>query len=248
LASLNSHPSFFSNRFVFFQSLSDHRPLSTAIAMSNDIDQSHGPSFLKGAKAPEGLANRFYVARHGDTVKYDENGTIHTQGWKVIDGEMHWYTQGGGNDNPLSEVGFAQARELAGLVNEAEIKQIVSSPLCRAVQTATLAQVSYIQMKIDPNLKECDYGVWERKFAPFAVFAGKDPDTEDSGIFSVRVAVALVHCRDPDTLLICHGNVIRVIAGLLGAHLSQADLKNAQLLRFDLVDGTWTITCLSRQK
>lgn len=209
-------------------------------------NQSHGPDFLKGAKAPEGMQT-FWFLRHGDTVKYAPDGTIIDVPEKLIDGEMHWYTQGGGNNNPLNQTGWDQARHVAPLVAKELITNIRCSPVGRAVTTATLAleQSGYIPMQFDDNLEECDYGKWENEYAPLAVFIGKDPDTQDSGEFSANVMKALKACREPGQLLVAHGNVLRTIAGALGVHLDRADCANAQLLCFEKQGERWTVTNLS---
>jgi len=209
-------------------------------------NQSHSLDFLKGATAPEGMQT-FWFARHGDTEKYFY-GTLTNVGEKVIAGAKCWYTQGGGNNNPLSAIGRMQARGIAPLVVTQEITNIRCSPLGRAVETATLARLDtsyYIPTQFDDNLKECDYGKWEGKYAPLAVFIGQDRDTQDSGEFSCNVMKALEACFEPGQLLVAHGNVLRAITGALGVELSRADCANAQLLRFDNIDGQWTVTNLS---
>lgn len=214
----------------------------------SEENQSHTLEFLKGAKAPKGMTT-FWVARHGDTAKYLKDGTLTTEGEKLIDGEKHWYTQGGGNNNPLSAMGRIQARGIAPLLLTQGITNIRCSPLGRAVETATLACLDtrkYIPMQYDDHLKECDYGKWEKDYAPLPVFVGKDPHTQDSGEFSHNVMIALEACRKPGQLLVAHGNVLRAITGALGIKLSGANCANAQLLRFDEVSqDVWTLNNLS---
>ncbi|WP_292444892.1 histidine phosphatase family protein [Mesorhizobium sp.] len=194
--------------------------------------------------APTGITT-FWVARHGDTDKYLKDGALTTVAEKIIDGEKHWYTQGGDNNNPLSAVGFAQALALAPLVATEPITNIRCSPVGRAVSTGTLCQKVYIPMQFDDKLKECGYGKWEYGYAPLAVFKGQDPDTQDSGEFSKNVMQALEACRERGQLLVAHGNVVRTIAGALGVSLSRADCANAQLLRFEKPGAYWTVTNLS---
>lgn len=207
-------------------------------------DESHTAEFLKGAKVPKGM-KAFWFARHGDTVKFLPDGTIATVAEKDVGGVKHWYTQGGGNNNPLSERGFAQARDLAPLVAKEPITNIRCSPVGRAVSTGILAQQNYLPMQFDDNLKECDYGKWEGDYAPLAVFVGEDPDTQDSGEFSKNVMKAAEACLEEGQFLIGHGNVLRALAGALGVKLSRADCANAQLLRFEKTGGRWTVTNLS---
>jgi len=214
----------------------------------SEEDQSHTLEFLKGAKAPKGMQT-FWFLRHGDTEKHLKDGTLTTEGEKLIASVKHWYTQGGGNNNTLSALGRMQARGIAPLLLTQDITNIRCSPLGRAVETATLARLdtpNYIPMQYDDNLKECDYGKWEKDYAPLSVFVGKDPDTQDSAEFSHNIMIALEACRQPGQLLVAHANVLRTITGALGIKLPRSSCAHTQLLRFDPVsEDEWILTNLS---
>ncbi|WP_165401958.1 histidine phosphatase family protein [Phyllobacterium myrsinacearum] len=186
----------------------------------------------------------FYIIRHGDTLKYSRNGQI-VPAEKEINGVKHWYTQGGGNDNPLSKEGRAQAEALAPLIAKEPITKIWCSPASRAQETAKLANVRNIEMETDDNLKEVHYGKWEYDYAPVSVFTGEDPDTQDSGQYSANAMEGLKHCCEEGQAIFSHGNFLRTVGGALGVELSRADCGNAQLLRFAYEDGRWTVTNLS---
>ncbi|MEG2173958.1 MAG: histidine phosphatase family protein [Oscillospiraceae bacterium] len=79
----------------------------------------------------------------------------------------HSITQGnlerryvGRTDEPLCAQGRALALHCASLVPQVE--QVLSSPMLRAVQTATLLYPSQT-IEVMSGLEECDFGVWEGK-------------------------------------------------------------------------------------
>jgi len=63
---------------------------------------------------------------------------------------------------PLSDEGLAQAQKLATRLKDINFAAIYSSPLLRARQTAeAIAAHHRIEIKMEPNLREIDYGDWE---------------------------------------------------------------------------------------
>lgn len=82
----------------------------------------------------------------------------------VRHGESIWNAEGrwqGAADPPLSEVGRAQAAELAALVKKEDIDLIVASDLCRAIETAEIvaAVIGHEPaIVIEPRLRERDVG------------------------------------------------------------------------------------------
>lgn len=65
-------------------------------------------------------------------------------------------------DNPLDEVGLAQAAGAAQAL--ADVDAIVTSPLLRARQTAeAVAAVAGVPVEIDDRFMEIDYGEWEMR-------------------------------------------------------------------------------------
>ena len=62
----------------------------------------------------------------------------------------------------LNERGQKQARELAEALKDVPIKAVYSSPLERAVETATpIAQVRKLEVRIEAGLIETDVGKWQ---------------------------------------------------------------------------------------
>jgi broad specificity phosphatase PhoE len=65
-------------------------------------------------------------------------------------------------DEPLTELGVAQARVLADVFGSEPVARVVSSPLMRARQTAeAIAARHACTVEIDERLIELDYGAWD---------------------------------------------------------------------------------------
>jgi broad specificity phosphatase PhoE len=65
-------------------------------------------------------------------------------------------------DEPLSELGVAQARALATLFEPEPVARVVSSPLVRARDTAAaIAARHTLAVEVDERLIELDYGAWD---------------------------------------------------------------------------------------
>ena len=85
----------------------------------------------------------------------------------VRHGESEWNTIGhicGATDIPLTDRGREMARETAAKIIEEGIKidRIISSPLLRAYETATIiASKLGLEVKKDDRIKEQNFGVWE---------------------------------------------------------------------------------------
>ena len=91
---------------------------------------------------------RLYIMRHGETELNKK---------KLLQGQM---------DCPLSKAGEEQAREAGRKIRERELTfdRIYSSPLCRAVRTASLAgEIPEEEVRVDGRLIELDYGPFEGK-------------------------------------------------------------------------------------
>lgn len=91
-----------------------------------------------------------YIARHGQTV------------FNVIFGKTRM--DPGIIDPPLTEQGLQQAGGLAHTLSSHNIKQVISSPYTRALQTAwTVSAHLNVPLIVDPNVRErkafiCDIG------------------------------------------------------------------------------------------
>jgi len=72
-------------------------------------------------------------------------------------GQTDWNAQGriqGHTNTPLNDTGRAQARAAAGLLADRTIARIISSPLDRALKTATIvAERLHLPLHVDERLK-----------------------------------------------------------------------------------------------
>lgn len=80
-------------------------------------------------------------------------------------GQTEWNIEGkiqGKTDIPLNETGLYQAACLAKGMRGRKIAAVYSSPLLRAAQTAgVLAKEKGLAVKLVPELREVDFGLWE---------------------------------------------------------------------------------------
>lgn len=80
-------------------------------------------------------------------------------------GEVDWNREAsyvGATDLQLNMKGERQARELGEFLSIFKITALYSSPQSRAYRTAELlAQRLSLQIQIEPNLREANYGEWE---------------------------------------------------------------------------------------
>jgi ribonuclease H / adenosylcobalamin/alpha-ribazole phosphatase len=95
------------------------------------------------ATAPEGLT-RLALVRHGET-----SGNR----------EMRYL---GSTDQPLTDRGRTQADEVAWALTAYPLQAVYTSPLARAAATAeAIARMAKLEVRIEPGLRETDYGDWE---------------------------------------------------------------------------------------
>lgn len=87
-----------------------------------------------------------YLVRHGET-ELNKKGVYY--GW---------------TDCGLSEKGVIQAQKVAGELKDVVFDQVVSSPLKRAQETASLVSgLQSSEIILDERLKELNFGSWEGK-------------------------------------------------------------------------------------
>lgn len=144
-----------------------------------------------------------------------------------------------GADPELSELGHRQAQRLAEALAGEPIVDIVSSPLRRALETATpLADALGHTIRTEPGLAEYDYGMPD--YIPMHELKAADPDAYrrmgegllppyvDETAFRARVTDALDKVvanasGNQAVAVVTHGGAINVyLTGLLGAHRALA--------------------------
>jgi probable phosphoglycerate mutase len=154
----------------------------------------------------------------------------------VRHGETSWNAEGrlqGQTDIPLNDRGFEQAKEAAATLERLPIGAVFASDLTRARQTAqVIADRLGLAVKIDPALRERDYGVVEgqldsdieRKFGNRLTSAWSDPDFTFEGGETSRQVYARVQAfftrlfaarPTHDLVLVSHGGTIRTAVGYL---------------------------------
>lgn len=168
------------------------------------------------------MANRFFIARHGETV-FNAAGRM----------------QGDQMDTPLTRAGFAQADAMgkalaAFLGGGPRPAHLWASPYGRALQTLAIVcehiGEDWHAARRDARLAEIDVGKWGgRTYAEIVAEQGAIVD-RSCGLFSVRppqgewydeIAVRLSSWldehggEDGDKLIIMHGMSSRVLRGLL---------------------------------
>ncbi|NMV72535.1 MULTISPECIES: SDR family NAD(P)-dependent oxidoreductase [Rhizobium/Agrobacterium group] len=191
------------------------------------------PRAYLGTAQPPASVKEFYFVRHGATDLNEKE--MHLQG------EKHWGVQGAGTNIGLNGTGKRQAVLAGNVLRKLPIGSVVCSPLLRAIQTALIANIGFLCFDIDEDLKERDFGKHEGGYGPLKMFEDNYPDCEDTEMFSLRVAKALTHAKNENTLFVSHGGVLRVIAALLGVDLTKEHTNNGRVLHFRRGFSHWTV-------
>ncbi len=155
-----------------------------------------------------------------------ESGAAERRVWLVRHGETEWARLGrhtGRTDVPLTERGRNQARALGPRLAGLRFALILTSPLSRAAETASIAGFEDAAVA-DVDLMEWDYGAHEgqtraeiRGSMPgWTIWRGPWPGGETIGQLGVRADRVITRLRDPaangDTLVFAHGHLLRVLA------------------------------------
>jgi probable phosphoglycerate mutase len=141
----------------------------------------------------------------------------------VRHGETEWSREGrhtGRTDIPLTENGREQAKQAGRVLKQRDFVAVFSSPLQRALDTATLAGFGD-QLVVDADLLEWDYGYYEgmtsaevRAVRPgWILWHDGCPGGETLEHLTRRADAVIERLRalDGDALLFAHGHVLRVI-------------------------------------
>ncbi|MDP3951792.1 histidine phosphatase family protein [Microbacterium sp.] len=120
-------------------------------------------------------------------------------------------------DIPLDAHGRAQAESAAELLSRAEWARIVSSPLDRAAETASLIRrkLAHAEVMTDERLIERDYGAAEGMAVSEARERWPDsdyPDAEPLHETTERARRVLTHIEqlEGDSIVVAHGTLLRV--------------------------------------
>jgi broad specificity phosphatase PhoE len=148
----------------------------------------------------------------------------HHELWLVRHGETEWARLGrhtGRTDVPLTETGRDQARDLGrGLAGHA-FELVLTSPLSRAADTASLAGFGDVVGQ-DADLREWDYGALEGRltaeiradYPGWTIWRGPWPDGETIDAVATRADRVIRRARAAggDVLVFAHGHLLRVLA------------------------------------
>lgn len=152
-----------------------------------------------------------FLSRHGQTVWHAEN------------------RYAGVSDVDLTPRGVEQAHELAAWAGQQTLDRIVSSPVRRAVETATpVAAALHMDLQIEPGLSEMSFGIAEgmtigemraqdaQMVADFVAdpVAHPFPDAEDPSLAAERgsaalLALAAAHAGET-LLVVAHNTLLRL--------------------------------------
>lgn len=164
-------------------------------------------------------------------------------------------------DEPLDEVGHAQARAVAGYVGD--VDELISSPLLRACETADAFGVPYT---IDERWIELSYGELEGRPAADAMSAEawehwrNDPSFAPPGgesliALDARVRAALADLSDRAAnrivVVVSHVSPIKAaVAWVLGASIDiawRSQLSQASICRIDVTRRGPVLTAFNEQ-
>jgi probable phosphoglycerate mutase len=148
----------------------------------------------------------------------------HHELWLVRHGETEWARLGrhtGRTDVPLTETGRDQARDLGRRLADHHFELVLTSPLSRAADTASLAGFGDL-VRPDSDLREWDYGALEGRltadiradYPGWTIWRGPWPGGETIDAVATRADRVIEQARaaDGDVLVFAHGHLLRVLA------------------------------------
>lgn len=143
--------------------------------------------------------------------------------WLVRHGETQWSLSGqhtGKTDIPLTDKGAQHAIQIGRFLKDRNFAVVLTSPLLRARETCRLAGFSE-RAKIDPNLREWDYGDYDgrttheiRKVRPdWSLWKDGVPGGESIEQVAARAQAVIdeVVASPGDVLLFAHGHILRIL-------------------------------------
>lgn len=146
----------------------------------------------------------------------------------VRHGETEWSATGrhtSRTDLPLTDAGRRQAEALRPVLARWRFSLVLTSPLQRSVETATLAGLDHgVEPPIEriPDMQEWDYGEAEGRTTAeiradhpgWTVWDGPLPGGETIQEVTARAERVLARCRmtEGDVALVAHGHFLRILA------------------------------------
>lgn len=133
-------------------------------------------------------------------------------------------------DEPLNDTGRLQAKEARKKVETVSFDKVYASPLCRAIETASIiGNVETKDVITDERLIEVSFGRYERKkyyllgvrmslfwLWPEVIKAPKSVESIPEMVARSRSFLEdLSQENDENVLIVCHGGIIRALCGVL---------------------------------
>lgn len=150
-------------------------------------------------------------------------------------------------DEPLSELGLAQAAQATILLAGERIHTVVCSDMNRAHATAlAVAAPHRLVPTTDASLRERHFGALIGTSSAAIDWACEPAGGETLAQFvdRKRPALAAALAQPAPVLVVAHGGTLFVLAALLGVDIDMSVLGNAQPLRFERVEPSWTVAAL----
>jgi broad specificity phosphatase PhoE len=169
----------------------------------------------------------------------------------VRHGETDWNAQRriqGSTDIPLNAMGRAQAATTGRLLARREWDGIYSSPLSRAMETASIIaeEVGLDRPQTIDAIVERNYGAAEglnwveidQQFPGDTVVPGRETHPEVAA--RVLPALTALASSRPGTalLVVTHGGVIRSVLNAVDPNVTHGSITNGSIHSFELVDGS----------
>lgn len=176
---------------------------------------------------------KLYFARHGQTVWNAEN--------KIC----------GATDIPLTALGHEQAEELGRLIAAKDygIDEILYSPLRRAADTARhIHEITGIPLRVEPRLKEQNFGKWEstpRDGAAFQAAKAQFVNRNQGGESMMQMAQRIYNLLDEleaqsqekSYLLVAHNGIARIVQSyfydMTNEEFAAFGIGNCQVLEYE---------------
>ena len=167
-------------------------------------------------------------------------------------GQTDWNLENklqGSTDIPLNDTGRQQARDAVSTLTGINWEVIVSSPLSRARETAAIIAAGLgIELgPVYPELVERNYGAAEGANAE--IIAAKWPDKNYPGLEPLDSVVERgrssleqisVDFGDRNTLIVCHGTIIRyTLASLAGRDFDA--IRNGSVATLERAGEEWRV-------
>ncbi|HKX00240.1 MAG TPA: histidine phosphatase family protein [Bryobacteraceae bacterium] len=143
--------------------------------------------------------------------------------WLIRHGETEWSLSGahtGSTDLPLTKRGEERAAAVGRFLKGRQFALVLTSPLARARETCRLAGFGEVA-RIDPDLKEWDYGEYEgrtttqiRKERPdWSLWRDGVPGGETIELVAERARriIARSQGASGDVALFAHGHILRIL-------------------------------------